>query len=146
MPFMIMSDIYMFGWLIVYCFRSCQNLNLSLIWRYCRWRVAKFRFMLRARQGLWAGRDLYHATPGVIRGLGFSGLTWKTASISRLLRHTRGCGGSILTRIVTGPHSVASYDTQWDAEDLVILFWILTFYTVCVWISDMWSITCDVTS
>jgi hypothetical protein len=27
-------------------------------------------------------------------------------------QHTRGCGGSILTRILTGPYSVASYDTQ----------------------------------
>jgi hypothetical protein len=37
---------------------------------------------------------------------------------SRLLRHTRGCGESILSRILTDSHSVASYDTQGDAEDL----------------------------
>jgi hypothetical protein len=60
----------------------------------------KFRPMLGA-QGLWAGRDLYHA-PAVTRDLGFSGLIRRTVPFSRLLRHTRGCGGSILTRILKG--------------------------------------------
>jgi hypothetical protein len=32
----------------------------------------------------------------------FFGLIRRTAPFSRLLRHTRGCGGSILTRILTG--------------------------------------------
>jgi hypothetical protein len=53
-------------------------------------------------QGLWAGRDLYRATPAVTRDFGFSGLIRWTAPFSRLLRLTRGCGGSILTRIPTG--------------------------------------------
>jgi hypothetical protein len=77
--------------------------NFSRIWRrhHCRWRAAKFRPMLGA-QDLWAGRDLYLATPAVTRGLGFSGLIRRTAPFSRLLGHTRGCGGSILTRILTG--------------------------------------------
>jgi hypothetical protein len=46
--------------------------NFSLIRRrhHCRWRAAKFRPMLGA-QGLWAGRDLYRATPAVIRDLFF---------------------------------------------------------------------------
>jgi hypothetical protein len=82
---------------------------------HCRWRAAKFRPMLGA-QGLWAGRDLYRATFAVTRGLGVSGLIRRTASFSRLLRHTRGCGGSILTRILTGPHSVTSYDTRGGVE------------------------------
>ena len=74
--------------------------NISHIWKrhHYRWRAAKFRPMLGA-QGLWAGRDFYSATPAVTRGLGFSGLIRRTAPFSRLLRHTRGCGGSILTRI-----------------------------------------------
>jgi hypothetical protein len=67
-------------------------------------------------EGLWAGRDLYRATPAVTWGLGFPGLIRRTAPFSRLLRPTRGCGGSILT----GPHSVASYDTQGDAENLFL--------------------------
>jgi hypothetical protein len=77
--------------------------NFSLIWRrhHCLWRAAKFWPMLGA-QGLWAGRDYYHATPAVTRYLGFSGLIRRTAPFSRLLRHTRGCGRSILTRILTG--------------------------------------------
>ena len=47
-----------------------------------------------------------------------SDLIRRTAPFSRLLRHTRGCGGSILPRILTGPLSVAFYDTHGDAEDL----------------------------
>jgi hypothetical protein len=93
--------------------------NISLIWRrhYYRWRAAKFRPML-GTQGLWAGRDLYRATPAETRGLGFSGLIRMTSPFCCLLRHTRGCGGSILTRIFTGPLLVAFYDTQGDVEDL----------------------------
>jgi hypothetical protein len=32
-------------------------------------------------------------------------------------RHTEGCGGSILTWILTGPHSVAFYDTGVEFRD-----------------------------
>jgi hypothetical protein len=72
-------------------------------------------------QGLLAGRDLYRAIPAVTRGLGFSGLIRRTAPFSRLLRHTRICGEAILTGILTGPLSVASYDIQGDVEDLHVL-------------------------
>jgi hypothetical protein len=65
-------------------------------------RAAKFGPTLGA-YGLWAGRDLYHATPAVTWDLGFSGLIQRTAPFSRLLRHTEGCAGPILTRILTGP-------------------------------------------
>jgi hypothetical protein len=89
-------------WLIDYLGFYVPLKNFSLIWRrqHCRWRAAKFRPMLGA-QGLWAGRGLYRATPAVTRDLGFSGLIRRTAPFSRLLRHTRGCGGSILARILT---------------------------------------------
>jgi hypothetical protein len=82
-------------WLIDYLRFYVPLKNISLIWRrhHCRWRAAKFRPMIGA-QGLWAGRDLYRATPTVTRDLGFSGLIRRTAPFSRLLRHTRGCGGS----------------------------------------------------
>jgi hypothetical protein len=56
----------------------------------------KFRPMLGA-QGLWAGRDRYHATPAVTLGLGFFGLIRRTAPFNRLLRHTKWCGESILS-------------------------------------------------
>jgi hypothetical protein len=64
-------------------------------------------------QGLWAGRDLYRATPAVTRDLGFSGLIRRTAPFSRLLRHAWGCGGPILTRILTGL-TKRTYTTEFD--------------------------------
>jgi hypothetical protein len=63
-----------------------------------------------------AGRDVYRATPAVTWGLGFSGLIRRTSPLSRLLRHTGGCRRYTLTRILADHHSVASYDTQGDAE------------------------------
>jgi hypothetical protein len=63
--------------------------------------LQKFRPMLGA-QGLRVGRDLYRATPAVTRGLGFSGLILTNAPFSRLLRHTRGCGESNPTWILSG--------------------------------------------
>jgi hypothetical protein len=84
--------------LIIYRFTS-RSRFFSLIWRHqnFRWRAAKFRLML-GTQGLWAGRDLYRVTPAVKWYLGFSDLIRRTASFSRLLRNTMGCGGSVLTR------------------------------------------------
>jgi hypothetical protein len=86
---------FLIDWLIDYLRFYVPLKNLSLIWRrhHSRWRAAKFRPMLGA-QGLWAARDLYRATPAVTRNLGFSGLIRRTAPFSRLLWHTRGCGGS----------------------------------------------------
>jgi hypothetical protein len=81
--------------------------NFSLIWRrhHCHEntciRAAKCRPMLGA-QGLWAGKDLYHATPVVTWDLGFSGLIRRTAPFSHLLWHTKGCAGSLLPCILTG--------------------------------------------
>jgi hypothetical protein len=71
-----------------------------LIWRRhnYRWRDAKFKPICKlGAQDLWAERNLYRATPAVIRGFGFSRLIRRIAPFSRLLRHTRACGGSILT-------------------------------------------------
>jgi hypothetical protein len=73
------------GKLIIYCFTSRSRFFTY----HSRWRAAKFRLMLGA-QGLWAGRDLYRATPAVTWYLYFSGLI----------------------RRIQPPHSVASYDTQ----------------------------------
>jgi hypothetical protein len=50
----------------------------------------------------------------------FFRLIRRTAPLSRLLRHTRGCSEPILTRILTGLHLVASYDTQGGVEDLFL--------------------------
>jgi hypothetical protein len=111
--------LYLLLWLINYSFIYVPLKNIPFIWtrHHYRWRATKFRPMFGAK-GLWAGRDLYRATPAVTRGLGLSGPIRKTATFSRLLRHTRGCGVSILTRILTGPHLVAFYDTLEDVENL----------------------------
>jgi hypothetical protein len=95
--------------------------NVLLTHHHYRWRAAKFRPMLGA-QVLWAGRNPHHATSATTQGLGSSYLIRRTAPFSRLLRHTRGYGESVLSRILMGPHSVASltYDTQGDAEDLFL--------------------------
>jgi hypothetical protein len=130
LTFILCLTINNIDWLIDWLFHV-QLKKFSLIWRRhrYRWRAAKFRPMLGA-QGLWAGRHLYRATPSVTRGLGFfrshpkdllilSPLTthkgmWRIYSyldprrspFSHLLRHTRRCGGPILTRILTGPLTI----------------------------------------
>jgi hypothetical protein len=43
----------------------------------------------------------------------------KATESSKVCRMTRGCDKSILTRILTGHLSVASYATQGDVEDLL---------------------------
>jgi hypothetical protein len=62
------------NWLIDYLRFYIPLKKISLIWRrhHCRWRAAKFRPMLGAK-GLWAGRDLYRATPAVTLDLFFPG-------------------------------------------------------------------------
>jgi hypothetical protein len=99
---MAVSFYWQIDWLIDLLFYVPLK-NFSLIWRrhHCQWRAAKLRPML-GTQGLWAGRDLYRATPTVTRDLGFSGLIRRTAPFSRLLRHAWGFGGPILTWILTG--------------------------------------------
>jgi hypothetical protein len=92
---------WLIDWLINYLRFYVPLKNVSLIWihHHCQWRAAKFSPMLGA-QGLWAWRDLYHAIPAVTWDLGFSSLNRRTTPFNRLLRHTRRCGGSILTRIL----------------------------------------------
>jgi hypothetical protein len=66
-------------------------------------------------QGLWAGRDLYLVTPAVTRDLCFSRLIRRTAPFSRLLWLT-GCGGCILSQILTGrPHGASSRGVTYES-------------------------------
>jgi hypothetical protein len=93
--------------------------NFPFIWRrhHYEWRAAKFRLMLGAL-GLWAGRDLYGITPLQHKASVFPVSSKGPTPFSCLLRHIKGCWRPILTRILTGPHSVASYEAQGDAKDL----------------------------
>jgi hypothetical protein len=104
--------------LIIYDFTSrwrIYHLYEDVDHHISRWRAAKFRPMLGA-QGLCLS-----CTPAVTRDLGFSGLIRRSAPFSRLLLHTRGCGGSILTRILTVT----------CMRKIIPLFWdeIINFYT-----------------
>jgi hypothetical protein len=88
-------------------------------------------------QDLWVGKDLYRSTPTVTRGLGFSGLIRRTAPFSRLLRHMRGCGGSILTRILTGVIYIVRWK-DWSYQEFLKRLYIKEF--VCFLFIAAWSI------
>jgi hypothetical protein len=95
--------------------------NISFMWRrhHYRWRAAKFRLMAGA-QGLLARMDTYRATPAMTFGGRFFRSDPKDRPFSRLLRYTRGCRWSILTRILTGLQSATlDYDIQGDVEYLI---------------------------
>ena len=82
--------------------------NFSLIWR-CHnywWQAAKFSPVFGA-QNLWAGSNLYLATPAVTQGLNFSGLIQRTILFNHL-KLAWGFGGPILTRILTGVRTIYS--------------------------------------
>jgi hypothetical protein len=66
--------------------------------------AAKFRHMLRIGTPDFGGeRDFYRAIPAVIQDRSSSILIRRSAALSRLLRHIRGRGEPILTRILMGP-------------------------------------------
>jgi hypothetical protein len=75
---------------------------MSFIWRRHNywWRAAQLRPMLAA-QWHWAERNICCAIPAVTWDFIFPCLIRRTAEFSRLLRRTRGCEKSILTRILT---------------------------------------------
>jgi hypothetical protein len=95
-------------------------------------------------QGLWAGRDLYRATPTVTRGLGFSGLIRRTSPFSCLLRHTRGCGVPILSRILTGQLTKIppAYPNLLKGEGRVYspITVFLLWCPVCLTLNSIWNI------
>jgi hypothetical protein len=96
------AHVQLIDWLIIYGFTSRIYMETSPL------PVSKgcFRPMLGA-QDLWAGRNIYQVPH----------LLWNEASVfpvsfeGCLLRHTRGCGGSILTRILTG--TCTNGEQQW---------------------------------
>jgi hypothetical protein len=131
-----LSFLSLFIYLVVCLGFTSHSRFFSLIWRrhHCRWRAAKYSLCLALRtfeQG-WifiVPHLLWHEASV------FSGLIRRTAPFSRLLRHTRGCEGYILTWILTGPLLVASYDTQGNVDDLFLpgsswmsLVWILLIF------------------
>jgi hypothetical protein len=114
------------------------------LWRrhHYWWRAATFRPVPGA-EDLWAGIDLYRATPVLTQGLGFCSPIRRTAPFCRLtthigmcsifsnpdphgsqfsllLRHTRGCGGPTLTRNLTGLDDLKLINTL---SSFKMLFW-----------------------
>jgi hypothetical protein len=88
--------------IIIYCFTSCSRI-FHLYEDVTITGEGLQNLGQCSVQGLRAGRDLNRATPAVTQGLCFSSLIRRTAPFSRLLPHTRGCGGSILARIYQSP-------------------------------------------
>jgi hypothetical protein len=87
-------------WLIIYCITYTSRSRIfSLLWR--RHRIAKFRPIYVRRSRSLSNEGSLMWPPA-----------FRSTTFSRLLRHARGCWKPILTRILKGPHSVASYDTQ----------------------------------
>jgi hypothetical protein len=87
--------------------------NLSLIWRrhHCLWKAANFGPMLGA-QGIWAGRDLYRATPAVTWGLGFVIAFWIMITFCTLLASLICIFSGLIQRITIGrwPESIPQED------------------------------------
>ena len=88
--------IYWFSIIYNWLIGCCLTLeNVSLIWKrhHRRQRVAKLSHLRGAgKNDLWAGRDLYRATPAVSRGLGFCSLIRRTRPLlmdTRLVRQAR---------------------------------------------------------
>jgi hypothetical protein len=81
-----------------------QNINI--------WFGAEGRYI--SREGCLSCHTSYEIGPP------FSGLIRRTAPLSRLLRHTGGCRRYILIRILTGHHLVDSYDSQGNAEVILL--------------------------
>jgi hypothetical protein len=63
-------------------------------------------------------RNIYWVLQAIY--LGFSGLIWRTAPFSRLLWHTWGCGGSILTRVLSG-YLMIWNKAQYSGESLMLM-------------------------
>jgi hypothetical protein len=107
------------------------------IWRqrHYRWRTTMFRSMLR-NQGLWAGRDFYGATPAVTRDLSFSIVIQRTVPFGLHLWHKRGCGESILIRILTGPNLYYLHYCDWwlyVIYPLSFTFACVLWFWICCW-------------
>ena len=83
-------------------FVCCLLFKNELIWRNLHFMTTKdWTFKAHARH-LWAGRDVYRATPAVARGLGFYSLIRKTVPDTRLFTTSMEYRELILTRIPTG--------------------------------------------
>jgi hypothetical protein len=69
-----LTNIWWIDWLsLCTVLHPAQEFFIYMETYHCRWRAEKFWPMLGA-QGLWAGRDLYRATPTVTLDIGFSGI------------------------------------------------------------------------
>jgi hypothetical protein len=106
---------------------SCTH-DIRRHWHCWSWST-KFRPMFSAH-GLWARKDLYPATPAFTRGLGSTGLIWRPALFSHLLRHAKRCWEISLTRILTGDpftekSNLASISHARVIHMYLLIFWML---------------------
>ena len=98
--------------------------SISLIWRcdHYWWRAVNLGLSLYSALRAFEQRAIL-VVPHLLRhGISVFPVSSKgrTALINRLLRLAMACRGPILIRILTGPHSVASYDTHGGAEDIFL--------------------------
>jgi hypothetical protein len=109
-----------------------KNFLLTQRRHHCRWRAAKFRPMLGA-QDLWAGKDLYHATPPLTRDISFSGVIRRTAPFCRILHLTTHKG---VWQIYSNPGSKTinnptTYPSLWHFQFLHFHLTIPLLFYLC---------------
>jgi hypothetical protein len=105
---------FLSDWLNIYCFTSLSRIFL---FARCSWPLS--------REGSLLYHTFWDTRPR------FSGLTRRTAPFSRLVRHARGCGRPVLTRILTGPYLSVLH----RLPDVV------SFLVHCSWIHSSTNIT-----
>jgi hypothetical protein len=108
----------------------------------------KFWPMLGA-QGLWAGRDLYRATPTATRDLGFYGLLRKTGThVPQWDSNSRRKDHQIIApdALTTAPCRRKTVNNQsigkWQGEDCALIIWFRLSRRCCQCIiGALWSIS-----
>jgi hypothetical protein len=110
-------------WLIIYCFTSRTRIfhlngDVTITGEGLQNKAYAWRSGPMSREGSLSCHTCCNMGPRITRPHQ-KDQNWQNFIQSPLVTH-KGCGGYILTRIFIGPHSVASYDMQVNAEDLFL--------------------------